>query len=118
MFCQKCGKEINDEAAVCIHCGCAVKEDAYSKNLSEPKTGIGILMGLFLGISGLIIGLCIYPAGTIARKSFLKAWGITFGVAIAVVVFLFLAVLLISAVGTPHYIPYYAGPYGMFSILL
>ena len=23
MFCSKCGKEINDEAVVCIHCGCA-----------------------------------------------------------------------------------------------
>ena len=22
MFCSKCGKEINDEAVVCIHCGC------------------------------------------------------------------------------------------------
>lgn|SRR5574344_171958 len=24
MFCSKCGKEINDEAVICIHCGCAV----------------------------------------------------------------------------------------------
>lgn len=24
MFCSKCGKEIHDEAVVCIHCGCAV----------------------------------------------------------------------------------------------
>ena len=23
MFCSKCGKEINDEAVVCVHCGCA-----------------------------------------------------------------------------------------------
>ncbi|MBE6747243.1 MAG: zinc-ribbon domain-containing protein [Ruminococcaceae bacterium] len=23
MFCQKCGKEINDDATVCIHCGCS-----------------------------------------------------------------------------------------------
>ncbi len=22
MFCSKCGKEINDEAIVCVHCGC------------------------------------------------------------------------------------------------
>ncbi|MBR3790704.1 MAG: zinc-ribbon domain-containing protein, partial [Clostridia bacterium] len=25
MFCKKCGKEINDEAVVCVHCGCRVK---------------------------------------------------------------------------------------------
>ncbi len=26
MFCSKCGKEINDEAVVCIHCGCATEK--------------------------------------------------------------------------------------------
>ena len=25
MFCSKCGKEINDEAVVCVHCGCATQ---------------------------------------------------------------------------------------------
>ena len=31
MFCSKCGKEINDEAVVCVHCGCA------TKNLKEEN---------------------------------------------------------------------------------
>ena len=26
MFCSKCGKEINDEAVVCVHCGCATEK--------------------------------------------------------------------------------------------
>ena len=26
MFCSKCGKEINDEAVVCVYCGCATEE--------------------------------------------------------------------------------------------
>jgi uncharacterized membrane protein YvbJ len=26
MFCNKCGKEINDEAVVCVGCGCGVNE--------------------------------------------------------------------------------------------
>ncbi len=25
-YCSKCGKEINENAVVCIHCGCAVSE--------------------------------------------------------------------------------------------
>ena len=29
MFCNKCGKEINDDAVVCIGCGCAVNESHY-----------------------------------------------------------------------------------------
>ena len=35
MFCSKCGKEINDEAVVCIHCGCAtnnLKEENKQKD--------------------------------------------------------------------------------------
>lgn len=45
----------------------------------ESKTGIGILCG-FIGLIGLVIGLCSYKEGTYARKTFMKAWGITFGV--------------------------------------
>lgn len=39
---------------------------------NESKTGIGVVLGLFLGIIGLIIGICIYPEGTVARKTFIK----------------------------------------------
>ena len=77
MYCKKCGKEINDDAAVCVHCGRAVEQEV-AKDHSQPKTGIGVLMGLFLGFIGLIIGICLYPEGTIARKTFIKSWCITF----------------------------------------
>ena len=50
MFCKKCGKEVNDEAMVCVHCGCSIKEDETKKDLNESKTVIGVLMGLFLVI--------------------------------------------------------------------
>ena len=30
MFCSKCGKEINNEAVVCVHCGCATAN--YQQN--------------------------------------------------------------------------------------
>ena len=35
MFCSKCGKEINNEAVVCVHCGCAtsnLKEESKQKD--------------------------------------------------------------------------------------
>ena len=80
MYCRKCGKEIDDEAIVCIGCGCAVEETKKDTEQDTSKTGIGILMGFFLGIIGLIIGLCLYKEDTVARKTFLKAWGITFGI--------------------------------------
>ena len=31
MFCSKCGKEIHDEAVVCVHCGCAVGGNTIPK---------------------------------------------------------------------------------------
>lgn len=96
MFCKKCGKEVNDDAVVCIHCGCSLKEDENKKEMNESKTGIGVLMGLFLGIIGLVIGICMYPAGTLARKTFLKAWGTTFGVCVAILVVCYIIILCVA----------------------
>ncbi|MBQ9888680.1 MAG: zinc ribbon domain-containing protein [Bacteroidales bacterium] len=36
MFCQHCGKEIHDDAVICIHCGCLVKPARHS-NASLPE---------------------------------------------------------------------------------
>lgn len=34
-FCSKCGKEIHDEAVVCIHCGCATENQTFKQTVSE-----------------------------------------------------------------------------------
>ena len=89
MYCKKCGEQILDEAVICPKCGCetGVKNEKLPVlDAAESKTGIGVLCGLFLGLIGLIIGLCLYKEGTIARKTFMKGWGITFGISIAIVV--------------------------------
>ena len=38
MFCSKCGKEINDEAVVCIHCGCPTAN--YEQKTKEKEQPI------------------------------------------------------------------------------
>ena len=38
MFCSKCGKEINDDAVVCVHCGCATGN--FKKEDKEKETPI------------------------------------------------------------------------------
>ena len=38
MFCSKCGKEINDEAVVCIYCGCPTAN--YQKNTKDKEQPI------------------------------------------------------------------------------
>ena len=95
MFCKNCGKEIDDNAAICIHCGCATdtkKDDQYN----ESKTGIGIAMGLFLGLIGLIIGIAIYPTKTLARNTFIKGWVVTF--AISITICILIAVIMFSSI--------------------
>ena len=49
MFCNKCGKEINDEAVICIGCGCAVRNSSVE---SDNKALITILLCWFLGCFG------------------------------------------------------------------
>ena len=96
MFCKNCGKEINDNAAVCIHCGCAIEEKPQSKpEFKEDKKGMGALLGFFLGIIGLIIGICIYPAETNARKTFIKGWAICFGIVAGISILL--SIILVAA---------------------
>lgn len=92
MYCKKCGEEINDEAVICPKCGCETdaKQTQKTVEIDEEKTGVGIACGLFLGLIGLIIGLCLYKEGTIARKTFLKAWTISFIVTMAVCLLIFI----------------------------
>ena len=39
MFCEKCGKEVLDEAVVCVHCGCSLKSSSVSDINNEPLSG-------------------------------------------------------------------------------
>lgn len=65
MFCPKCGKEIADDASVCIGCGREVKSFAKSERKFEKpwSTGKMVLFGIFsfflpvIGIAGGIYGL-------------------------------------------------------------
>lgn len=59
MFCQKCGKEIADNAAVCTYCGCAVsgsENKDVKKATDDPSLGI-VIGTWFLPILGIIMGI-------------------------------------------------------------
>ena len=51
MYCSHCGKEINDEAEICVNCGCRVKETAGADN----NKIIRFLLTFFLGFIGSLI---------------------------------------------------------------
>lgn len=45
---------------------------------------MGVLLGLFAGLIGLVIGLLLYKDGTYERKTFIKGWLWTFIIAAVV----------------------------------
>ena len=96
--CCNCKQEVSDKAVLCMHCGCFVNEQ-YEKKFNhmqpqgETKIGIGILMALFGGIAGLIMGLCIYAPKSIERKSFWISWLVTSIVLIFITLIFFVGVL-------------------------
>ena len=54
MFCKKCGKEVADDADVCLNCGTLTKEQTQSNNKIEP--GEIIKKGWFLAIMCFFFG--------------------------------------------------------------
>ena len=72
MYCKNCGKEIDDKAAVCVHCGVLVSDKPITP---EPETDTTLtndeenLKSNAFGITGFVLGLlsflislwCIIP---------------------------------------------------------
>ena len=55
MYCMNCGKEIDDKAVVCIHCGVAVnqgKANVIADPNAKSKLAAGLL-AIFLGALGI-----------------------------------------------------------------
>ena len=84
MFCSKCGKEINEEAVVCIHCGCAIenKKAPAATNNDAPSMGWAVL-GFFIPLVGLILYLVNKDTAPLKAKSAGKGALIGFCVSLA-----------------------------------
>ena len=50
-FCSNCGKEVNENAAVCLNCGVALNNNINSIQGGKSKVAAGIL-GILLGSLG------------------------------------------------------------------
>jgi len=56
-YCSKCGKEVHDEAEICVHCGCRIKDPPPQQtqiSISD-KNLIRFCLTFFLGWIGSII---------------------------------------------------------------
>lgn len=56
MFCQKCGKELFDEAVVCPSCGVPTKRPAVTKDVPNHMVG-AILTTIFCCLIGGIVAI-------------------------------------------------------------
>lgn len=64
MYCSKCGKEIADEAVICVGCGCPVKPKVEAP-VSQPKEKASSKASIVLGIIGIVIAWFFALAGHI-----------------------------------------------------
>ena len=73
MFCYKCGKEIDDEAVICVHCGVATKNNTQSMRTAanaEDSSNFGFaVLGFLIPLVGLILYLMWKDATPLKAKS-------------------------------------------------
>ena len=101
MFCKKCGKEILDEAVVCVHCGCSVEENKVTNTtVDAPSTGMAVL-GFFIPLAGLIIWLINKDAKPLMAKSAGK--GALIGFIISMVLSIIYGAVVGSMIGSMMY---------------
>ena len=62
-------------------------------NSKKSKFWAGLLSGMFLGLIGLLLGLCTFDKGSQERESFVEGWCCAFFIAISICLFLLICVL-------------------------
>ncbi len=53
-FCPKCGKEVLDEAEICVNCGCRIKNEPFLSS-NDGKNAVRFALTFFLGFIGSFI---------------------------------------------------------------
>ena len=73
-FCQQCGKELHDEAVICVHCGCSVQAtpDTEVKSVDE-SVSVGMVV---LSILIPLVGIIYWPVKAKTRPKCAKICGI------------------------------------------
>lgn len=89
MYCQKCGKEIDDDAVVCAHCGCLVNQaQPLAKASKQDKANIGLgIVSFIVPVFGWIYGGIRYSEHPKSSKTYITC-GIV-GFVLNLLVFLF-----------------------------
>lgn len=104
MFCNNCGKEIDDNSAICPNCGIPVKSgnsaDLGVKPADAPSTGFAVL-GFFFPLIGLILYLVWKANYPLKAKSCGK--GALIGVIVEVVLYVIYFIIALAVIGSASY---------------
>lgn len=106
MFCQKCGKEMADNAAFCPSCGApATAVPVWSSGVPqtpvEPVSGAWYLVPFFFGIIGGIIAWAVNKDRDPSRARNLLIFGLVWSVVWFAVGILIAVVFFFATVPTP-----------------
>lgn len=85
-YCTKCGKELMDEAVICIGCGC-LQNDSTIKAQDNTNGFWWGLLGFFVPIAGLILYFVWKNEAPYKAKS--AGIGALIGIALEVIFFIF-----------------------------
>ena len=102
MFCSKCGKQVNDEAVICVHCGCAInnKKASVTDTNDAPNTGFAVL-GFLIPLVGLILYLINKDTAPLKAKSAGK--GALIGFCVSLVFSIIYGIFVGSLIGSMFY---------------
>lgn len=95
MFCKNCGKEIDDNAAVCIHCG--VVTNSTPAVVDNGGFGWGLL-----GCCIPIVGLILFLVWKDTKPKTSKAAGIGALVSVGIYILLYLFIFILGAAGASY----------------
>jgi len=90
MFCKNCGKEIDDKASICIHCGVAT----HTKPQIVDNGGFGYEL---LGFCIPIVGLILFLVWKDTKPKTSKAAGVA-ALASVVIVILFYVLIFVAGI--------------------
>ncbi len=97
-FCSKCGKEINDDAVICIHCGCSVDAKHKTPSVVSDSSSFGWgLLGFCVPIVGLILWLIWKNDTPLKAKS--AGIGALVSVIASVILYIIYIIIVLGIVG-------------------
>ena len=67
MYCKKCGKEIDNEAVICVHCGCATGNIYVA--IDDAPSVLFAILGFLFPIVGLILFLAFKNSKPLKARS-------------------------------------------------